>query len=178
MMLIYARSHIGTAALTERLRTHITAIDPELPILGSRTLREQTQASLAFLEMAAAMLFVFGIAGMALSAMGLYGLMAYTVRQSTHEIGIRMALGAHGGAVVWTFLKRGLRLGAIGAVAGTVAALASTRWLATVLYGVSATDVGAFTTAFALLLAVVGLATLMPAWRASRTSVVSALRHQ
>ena len=124
------------------------------------------------------MLFVFGVAGMALAAMGTYGLIAYTVKQSTHEIGIRMALGASGLSVVRRFLERGLRLGAIGAGLGLATALAVTRWLSSALFGVSATDVSSFARALAIVMSVVVVATLVPAWRASRMNPLSALRHQ
>jgi putative ABC transport system permease protein len=124
------------------------------------------------------MLFLFGVAGMALAAMGTYGLVSYTVRQSTHEIGIRMALGASGLSVVRRFVGRGMRLGAIGAGVGLLAALAVTRLLGNVLYGVSATDAVSFARALALVLGVVIVATLVPAWRAARTNPLSALRQQ
>jgi ABC-type antimicrobial peptide transport system permease subunit len=124
------------------------------------------------------MLFVFGVAGMALAAIGTYGLVSYTVKQSTHEIGIRMALGASGLSVVRGVLGRGLRLGAIGAALGSVAALAVTRLLGSVLFGVSATDAVSFARALALVLGVVIVATVVPAWRAARTNPLSALRHQ
>ena len=78
----------------------------------------QMRGALIFYNLTATMLFVFGVAGMALAAMGTYGLVSYTVKQSTHEIGIRMALGASGLSVVRRFLGRGLRLGAIGAAVG------------------------------------------------------------
>ena len=92
--------------------------------------------------MAADGLFIFGAAGMALAAIGIYGLVSYAVKQSTHEIGIRMALGARSVEVVRHFLRRGLRLGGIGVIVGTVSALVLTRLLGSVLYGVSATDPG------------------------------------
>ena len=115
---------------------------------------------------------------MALAALGTYGLVSYTVKQSTHEIGIRMALGASGSNVVRAFVGRGLRLGAIGAAIGLIAALALTRLLASTLFGVSATDVRSFGTALAMVLGGVMVATLVPAWRAARTNPLSALRHQ
>jgi ABC-type antimicrobial peptide transport system permease subunit len=124
------------------------------------------------------MLFIFGVAGMALAAMGTYGLVSYTVKQSTHEIGIRMALGATGFSVVRGFLGRGLQLGAIGAGFGIVTALGVTRLLSGALYGVSATDPISFARALALVLGIVIIATLVPAWRAARTNPLSALRHQ
>jgi ABC-type antimicrobial peptide transport system permease subunit len=124
------------------------------------------------------MLFLFGATGMALAAMGTYALVSYTVRQSTHEIGIRMALGAPRLSVVRGFLGRGLRLGAIGAALGIVAALGVTRLLGSVLFGVSATDAAAFARALALVLGGVIVATLVPAWRAALTNPLKALRHQ
>src|SRR5205823_1012488 len=123
-------------------------------------------------------LFIFGTAGMALAALGIYGLVAYTVKQSTHEIGIRMALGAHTLSIVRRFLGHGLRLGAVGAAVGVVTAFAVSRLLSSVLFGVSATDAISFARALAIVLGVVILATLVPAWRAARTNPLSALRHQ
>ena len=111
-----------------------------MPLLGGRTLGELARGTFVFLEMAAAGLFVFGVAGMALAGMGLYGLVSYTVRQRTQEIGVRMALGAQEGEVIWHFLRGGLWLGGIGAAIGGLAALASTRLLSSVLYGVDSTD--------------------------------------
>ena len=122
------------------------------------------------------MLFIIGVAGMALAVMGIYGLVSYTVKQSTHEIGIRMALGARRGEVVWHFLRRGLGLGALGVVVGTIAALASTRLLGSVLFGVGATDPVSFATALAVVLGAILVATLVPAWQAARTSPLAALR--
>ena len=161
-----------------RAREHIEALDPDLQILTTGTLHDQTQASLGFLQMAADMLLILGVVGMALAAMGIYGLVAYTVKQSTHEIGIRMALGARHAQVVWRFLGRGLRLGAIGTVIGTGAGLAITRLLSSVLYGISATDLTSFAGAFGVMLVTVSLATVIPAWRAARTNPLAALRQQ
>ena len=125
------------------------------------------------------MLFVFGVAGMALAAMGTYGLVSYTVKQSTHEIGIRMALGASGVSVVRRFLGRGLRLGAIGAGARhRRGARRRAGCSASVLFGVSATDAISFARALAIVLGGVIVATIVPAWRAARTNPLSALRHQ
>jgi putative ABC transport system permease protein len=115
---------------------------------------------------------------MALAAMGTYGLVSYTVKQSTHEIGIRMALGASGLSVVRGFLAGGLRLGAIGSALGIVAALGVSRLLGSVLFGVSPTDGISFARALAIVLSGVVVATIVPAWRAARTNPLSALRHQ
>jgi ABC-type antimicrobial peptide transport system permease subunit len=103
---------------------------------------------------------------------------SYVVKQSTHVIGIRMALGASGLSIVRGFLARGLRLGAVGAALGIVAALGVSRVLGSVLFGVSATDGVSFARALAIVLGGVALATIVPAWRAARTNPLSALRHQ
>jgi putative ABC transport system permease protein len=115
---------------------------------------------------------------MALAALGTYGLVAYIVKQSTHEIGIRMALGASARSIVVAFLARGLRLGTLGVAIGVLAALSGSRFLGSVLFGVSATDAASFTRALAIVLGGVVLATIVPASRAARVNPIAALRHQ
>ena len=171
-MVIHAR---GAAGLIDVARTQIAVLDPDLLLLEARSLREQTSAALAILHMAANMLFIFGVAGMLLAGLGIYGLVSYTVKQSTHEIGIRMALGAQRPSLVWTFLGRGVRLGVVGAALGTAGAAAVTGLLSSVLYGVSATDAPSFLRALAVVLGAVLVATLIPAWRAVRINCVTAL---
>jgi putative ABC transport system permease protein len=136
------------------------------------------RGALLIFDLTATMLFVFGVAGMALAALGTYGLVSYLVKQSTHEIGIRMALGASARSIVVAFLTRGLRLGAIGVMLGVASALAASRFLGSVLFGVSATDAASFTRALLLVLVGVMAATVVPAWRAARINPISALRHQ
>lgn len=175
-MLLHTRGPAGIDALLEQARTHIYQLDPDLPIPYARSLREHTGLSLTIFEMVSSMLFVFGLAGMALAALGLYGLVSYSVKQSTHEIGIRMAVGAGGLSIVGGFLGRGFRLGAIGAAIGILAALALMRFLSSVLYGVSATDLVSFAQALTVVLGAVIVATLIPAWKAARTNPLAALR--
>jgi len=177
-MVLHTQGPVPADTLLDRARAHVTALDANLPILSAGRLSERMKGALLLFNLMATMLFIFGAAGMALAAMGTYGLVSYTVKQSTHEIGIRMALGASGFSVVRAFLARGLRLGAAGVVVGLVAALAITRLLTGVLFGVSATDPIAFARALALVLGIVIVATLVPAWRAARTNPLSALRHQ
>ena len=175
-MTLHARGSVGVSALIEHARAQIQSLDADLPVLYARSLSEQTAASLTILEMAATMLFGFGVAGMMLAALGIYGLVWYTVEQSTHEIGVRIALGARGVSLVGGFVGRGVRLGVTGAALGIVAAFAVTRFLSSVLYGVSATDVISFGRALAVVLGTVIVATLIPAWRAARTNPLAALR--
>ena len=177
-MVLHVRGTAGTATTIDRVRAHLQALDPDLPLLEARTLGELTRGSFVFLEVTAAGLFIFGVAGMALAGMGLYGLVSYTVRQSTQEIGVRMALGAREGQVIWHFLRGGLWLGGIGAAIGGVVALASTRLLGSVLYGVDSTNPASFGGALAVVVGGVLVATIVPAWRAARTDPLRALRHQ
>jgi predicted permease len=175
-MTLHARGPAGISALLAQGRARIRDLDPDLPVFYARSLREQVMNALAILEMAARMLFALGAAGMALAALGIYGLVSFSVRQSTREIAVRMALGARGLSVVRGFLVRGLQLGAIGAALGMTAALAATRLLGSVLYGVSATDPGSFARALSVVLAAVVMATLIPVWRGARTNPLTALR--
>jgi ABC-type antimicrobial peptide transport system permease subunit len=169
---------VAVDALVASARAQVVRLDPELPILSARPLAEAIRGAFIFLDLTATMLFIFGAAGMALAAMGTYGLVSYTVAQSTHEIGIRMTLGASRSTVVRAFLARGFRLGVIGAAIGLVAAFGGARLLDSVLFGVSATDTTAFLRAVVVVLAGVLLATFVPAWRASRTDPLHALRHR
>ena len=177
-MILYVRASMPMDRLLDDARGHIAALDPDLPLLHARPLAGHITGALMLFSLSAAMLFLFGVAGMALAALGTYGLVSYTVKQSTHEIGIRMALGADRLTVVREFMARGLRLGAIGAALGLVAALVAAQLLRSALFGVSATDVVSFARALAIVLAGVAAATAMPAWRASRTDPLRALRHQ
>ncbi len=164
--------------LVDRARGYVAAVDGDLPVRSARPMVSATRGALIFYDLTATMLFIFGVAGMALAALGTYGLVSYTVKQSTHEIGIRMALGASGPSVVRGFLARGLRLGAMGAAVGLVAALGVGRLIGSLLFGVSATDATSFARALAIVLGGVAVATIVPAWRAARTNPLTALRHQ
>jgi predicted permease len=177
VMTLHTRGAAPVNVLVDQGRARVAALDPDLPILHARPMVDAMRGAFMLFDLTAAMLFVFGVAGMTLAAMGLYALISYIVKQSTHEIGIRIALGAPRLSVVRRFLARGLRLGGIGATVGIVAALGVSRLLGSVLYGVSATDAVSFARALALVFGIVIVATLVPAWRAARTNPLSALRH-
>lgn len=177
-MTLHTRGTAAEDVLVEEARTAVADIDPDLPLVAARSLHQSTRGALMFYTFMSSMLFMFGMAGMALSAMGTYGLIAYTVKQSTREIGIRMALGASGMAVVRGIVARGTRLGLIGIALGAIAALGLGTVLRSVLFGVSSTDAMSFAEALGIVLAVVLAATLVPAWRASRTDPLKALRQQ
>jgi predicted permease len=177
-MAIHVRSRDPEPVLLARLRSTIQALDPNVPILRATMLRDQTRAALSIFTMAAGSLMTFGIIAMILTALGTYGLVSYAARQSTHEIGIRIAIGADRRDLLRRFLGRGLKLGAVGAVCGCVLSLVLARLLASLLYGVSPTDAVSFSAALALVMTIVLLASLIPAWRASRTDPIAALRHR
>ena len=178
LMLLHTRGPASVDLLVNQARAHVVALDPDLPIQYARPLATHIRGALFFFDLTATVLFVFGVAGIALASLGTYGLVSYTVRQSTREIGIRVALGARRSSVVRTFAARGLRLGVIGTVIGLVTALGIGRLLRSVLFGVSPTDLLSFAAALGIILTGVLLATIVPAWRASRTDPVRALRHQ
>jgi macrolide transport system ATP-binding/permease protein len=177
-MAIHVRSRDPEPVLLARLRSTIQTLDPNVPILRATMLRDQTRAALSIFTMAAGSLMTFGIIAMILTALGTYGLVSYAARQSTHEIGIRIAIGADRQHLLRRFLGRGLKLGAAGAMCGCVLSLVIARLLASLLYGVSPTDVVSFTAALALVMTIVLIASLIPAWRASRTDPIAALRHR
>ena len=177
-MAVHVRVHGSVDAAAKRARELVAALDPNLPVEYARPLGERLKGATIFYRLAAAMLSLFGIAGMVLAAMGTYGLVAYTVKQHTHEIGIRIALGASGASIVREFLAHGLRLGILGVFIGISGALAGGDLIRSALFGVSATDAASFARALVVVLGGVAIATLAPAWRAARTSPLSALRHQ
>ena len=111
-----------------------------------------------------------------LSALGTYGLVSYAAQQSTREIGIRMAVGANRTDVLARFFGRGVRFGVIGALIGLAASLVASRALASLIYGIAATDAVSFSLASLAVLAVVAAASLVPAWRAARIDPITALR--
>jgi predicted permease len=176
-MVLHARTRDPIAATLDRLRGVVQSLDANLPVIQARPLIDYTRLSLSVFGMASRLLTLFGIIALVLAALGTYGLVAYAAQQSTREIGIRMAIGASRGDVLTRFFGRGLRFGAIGAAGGLVISLATSRAVASLLYGVAATDAVSFSLAAVSVLLVVAAASLIPAWRASRTNPIVALRH-
>jgi ABC-type antimicrobial peptide transport system permease subunit len=176
-MFVHVRSRDASSGLLARVRARVQALDPAVPVLDARMLREQTNMGLAVYEAAARILTVVGAAAIALAALGIYGLVAYTVKQSTQEIGIRVAIGAPRLEILQRFLIRGLRVSIGGALVGIVAAIGSARLMSTLLYGVGASDLMSFVVAIAVVLVATLAASLVPAWRAARVDPLTALRH-
>ncbi len=175
---IAVRAHGNPSALGGALREQIRAIDSALPVAEVRPMAEVIGSSIAQPRFRTTLLSLFGGAALLLAAIGIYGVLAYTVAQQTREIGIRMALGANPGTVLRLVLGRGLRLAGAGTVIGVLAALMLTRLLGSLLFDVSATDPLTFAAVAGLLLGVALLACYVPARRAMRVDPMVALRYE
>jgi putative ABC transport system permease protein len=175
---IAVRVHGNPSALSGTLREQIRAIDSALPVAEVRPMAEVIGSSIAQPRFRTTLLSLFGAAALLLAAIGIYGVLAYTVAQQTREIGIRMALGANPGKVLRLVLGRGLRLAGFGTAIGILAALMLTQLLNSLLFGVSATDPVTFAAVAGLLLGVALLACYVPARRAMRVDPMVALRYE
>ena len=173
---LVVRSAGDPTALAAPIRQVIREIDPNQPIRSTMPLRDVMAESIAQDRFFTLLFAVFGGLALVLAAVGIYGVLAYAVRQRTQEIGVRMALGARPYDVLRMTAGTGLKLVGIGVVIGTGAALALTRVLASQLYGVTPTDPLTFAAAIAFLGAVALLATCVPARRATRVAPMVALR--
>jgi ABC-type antimicrobial peptide transport system permease subunit len=170
------RAALGPAAMTKALVREIHALDANLAPGEVITMQEQVDRTTAVQRIAVMMLGVFGGLALFLAAIGLYGVMSYTVSQSTRELGLRMALGADASNLLRLVMSQGLALTAGGVALGAVAALGLTRLIGNLLYKVSPRDPLAFGTAFAVMAVASLAACFLPAWRATRTDPVRALR--
>ena len=175
---IAVRVHGNPSALSGTLREQIRAIDSALPVAEVRPMAEVIGSSIAQPRFRTTLLSLFGAAALLLAAIGIYGVLAYTVAQQTREIGIRIALGANPGKVLRLVLGRGLRLAGFGTAIGILAALMLTQLLNSLLFGVSATDPVTFAAVAGLLLGVALLACYVPARRAMRVDPMVALRYE
>jgi putative ABC transport system permease protein len=156
----------------------VQALEPTLPLLGAQTISEVIDRSLWASRMGAALLSVFGLIALTLTAVGIYGVLAYLVEQRTHEIGLRMALGARRGDILKLVIRQGLILVIIGSALGLAAGLAATRLIASQLFGAPGSDPSVFLLTFLLLAGVALLATYIPARRATRIKPIIALRNE
>jgi hypothetical protein len=171
-----ARTADGTSNLVQLGRRAISSHDPALTLLQVATLADQVKTGMGIQQFASLGLTAFGGLAIGLAALGLFGLVSYSVKQSTREIGIRIALGASRASVVGRFLIHGVRLASIGAVAGIVLAAVSTRFMSILLYGVGALDAVTFAGAAALVIAIASLSAAFAASRAAAVQPTVALR--
>jgi predicted permease len=177
-MILVARTAVEPEQMSQSVRAEVAALDPEIPIFDFKTLEEHVGISLYLQRMAATLLSIFGLLALSLAAIGLYGVMAYSVSQRTRELGIRVSVGAERRDIFKLILGQGLAISVVGLLAGLVAALAVTRLTANLLYGVSATDPVTFLVIAVLLLSVTSLACYFPARRATKVDPMIALRFE
>jgi ABC-type antimicrobial peptide transport system permease subunit len=165
-------------SLMRPLRAEIAALDPTLAVFNTETMQQHVDKSMLLPRISATLLGVFGLLGLTLAAIGLYGVMSYSVRRRTREIGIRMALGANPHSVLAMVLRQGLTLTGVGLAVGLAIALALGRFTASLLYGISGTDRLTLVAVSAVLfLAALG-ASLVPAYRAAHVAPSTALRYE
>jgi putative ABC transport system permease protein len=163
------------AAFATTLRREVQAIDKDQPNYNVRTMDDVVMNSLGTRRVSMQLFAVFAIAALFLAAIGIYGVMAYSVTQRTQEIGIRMALGAQRRHVLGLVVRQGMTLAAIGVVVGLAGAFALTRVIGSLLYGVTATDPATFLWIPILLASVSFFACYVPARRAARLDPIKAL---
>jgi predicted permease len=172
------RTNIDPMLLAATIRRELQSIDPNLPIFRIRTLEDQVDESLGQERLVSTLATLFGVLALVLASLGLYGVMSYSVTQSTHEIGIRMALGARGFDVLRLVVKNGMTLTIIGIAAGLAGAFGITRLMSSLLFNVSPTDALTFVSVSVCLALVALVACYVPARRATKVDPVVALRDQ
>jgi putative ABC transport system permease protein len=175
---IVARTSNEPLGLSSAVRQEVSALDKDLPVYAVKTLEEYLGSSITRPRFLTLLLSLFASLALALTAVGLYGVMAYSVSQRTHEMGIRMALGAQGRDVLWLVLGKGMTLALGGVAIGLIASLALTRLMQGLLFGVSETDPLTFALIAAVLTGVTMLACYLPARRAMRVDPMIALRYE
>jgi len=176
--IIQARVAGDPAAFAPAVEKTVHQLNPDLPVFEVTTLESQTQIASTFGRIAGAFVGAFGLLALVLAAVGIYGVVAYSTRQRTHEIGIRMALGAERRNVFRMVLRQGLRLTLIGLALGLVLSLVLTRFLRSELFGVTATDALTYGGVAILLSFVALLACYIPARRAANVEPMAALRYE
>jgi len=175
-LIVVVKSSNDPHSLISSVNREVRSMDQELPVFSIKTMEEYISASVAAPRFNTTLLSIFAAVALVLTIIGLYGVMSYSVAQRTNEIGIRMALGAQTRDVLALIVKQGVMLVLIGLGLGMVGALALTRLLATLLFGVTAKDPMTFISIAALLSLVALLACFIPAWRATRVDPLEALR--
>jgi predicted permease len=158
------------------VRQAVTEVAENLPIVEMKTLDEQIDRSLRDDKLVSQLTTFFGLLSLLLASIGLYGVLAYGVAQRTNEIGIRIALGAGRGRVLWMVLGDGMVLVGIGVLIGVPVALATTRLASSLLFGLGATDIATILVATLVLCLVALFAGYLPAWKASRLDPSTSLR--
>jgi putative ABC transport system permease protein len=175
---IFVRGDLDAAAIPDELRQQVQSVDPTLPVFGAQVLNETVSASLSERRFSMEIVALFALTALLLTALGIYGVISYTVSERTHEIGIRLALGAQSTSILRMVLRQGLGLALAGAVFGLAGALIVSHLMAGLLYGVRPADPLTFAAVAILLFGVALLACYIPAHRALRVDPLVTLRHE
>lgn len=177
-MTLVARTQSDPSGMTQAVKEQIWRVDSQLPLTKVQTMHEVAAASFAARRFNMLLLAIFAGLALVLAAVGIYGVMSYSVTQRTQEIGIRMALGAQASDVLKLIVRNGMTLTLIGTVAGLAGAFALTRLMTSMLFGVTPTDVRTFATVSLVLIVVAFLACYLPARRATKVDPLIALRYE
>jgi putative ABC transport system permease protein len=175
---LVVKTDVDPTSMAATVRNAVWQIDKDQPVSDIRTMEEVFADSLARQRFSMLLLAIFASVALVLAAVGIYGVTSYSVAQRTHEIGIRMALGAQTGAVLKLAVSYGMKLVIIGIIVGLVAAFALTRVMSTLLFGVTATDPATFTLISLLFVIVAAMASYIPARRATKVNPIVALRYE
>jgi len=170
------RTASSPALITPAIENVVHSLDKDLPVYSLRTMDEMLDASIAQQRMSMLVFGVFATVALLLASIGLYGVVAHGVTERTHEIGVRMALGAERRHVLSLVVRQGLTMAGLGTLVGVIAALALSRLIESLLFHVKPTDPITFVAVVGTLLGVAALACYVPAWRATRVDPTQALR--
>jgi predicted permease len=177
-MYLVIRTTSDPVPMTAAIVKEIQAVDPEMPVYDVGSMDQRLYGSLARQRFSMFLLGVFALIALILAAIGVYGIMAYSVSQRTHEIGVRIALGARPDAILRLVIRQALILAALGIAIGLVGAFALTRVMSGLLFGVSATDLLTFVITSLLLGSIALMASYIPARRAAKVDPITALQHE
>jgi putative ABC transport system permease protein len=177
-MMYAIRTSGDPAAIAPSVRAKIHQIDAEQPVFEVKTMETIREENIASPKFNTVLLGVFGGLALVLAAIGIYGVLSYTVTQRTYEIGLRMALGASQGNVLKMIMSHALKLTAVGMVVGVAGALLATRALTAMLFHISRTDPVTYVSIAVILAGVALLASFAPARRATRVDPMVALRNE
>jgi putative ABC transport system permease protein len=177
-LILVVRTAVEPSAVSSAIEAVARDINRDMPLFQTKTMDEVLASSIAQQRMSVIVLVTFAIVALTLASLGLYGVIAHSVTERTHEIGVRMALGAEARHVLGLMIRQGLTTTAIGAAIGVAGAVALSRWIQDLLFGVTPTDPATFAVVVATLLAVALVACYVPAWRATRVDPTMALRSE
>jgi putative ABC transport system permease protein len=175
---ILARAKPGAQSITSQIQAAVRTLNQDVSLNNPRTLEDSMAESLSPERFSATLLTLFAILALTLASVGVYGVVSYVANQRTHEIGVRMALGAQRTDVMKLVLGHGVRLAIAGVVLGVIGALAASRLLSTLLFGVTARDPFTIVVVSLVLTFVALLACYIPARRAAKVDPLVALRYE